>query len=258
MQLEIQNHLIHNITVFTEKLHHLASKRKFNIENLGKVEDDSILLLLPERVVKGPKLLVAAGFHGDEPAGCWGILQFLEENYLRFSRNFNISFLPLVNPSGFRHGSRINEWQENPNGNFCHTTSGKPEPSREGRILLDHLDQLKFLATDGFVSLHEDFEQNRFYLYTFEQTENPGKFSQALYAELRRFFEPVPDGIVEGVKVVDGIVFHNCDGSFEDFLFHEGIPRTACTETPGLLDIKKRIEANSSIIAGLINLTIGS
>jgi len=255
MQLEIQNHLVNNLTAFTENLNQVASKRRFIIESLGKVEDDSILLLLPEKVVNGPRLLVAAGFHGDEPAGCWGILHFLEEDYLRFSRNFNVAFLPLVNPSGFRRGSRINEWQENPNGNFCHTTSGKPEPSREGRILLNHLAQLKLLATDAFVSLHEDFEQDRFYIYTFEQTDTPGKFSLALHAELWKFFDPVPDGIVEGVEVTDGIVFRNCDGSFEDFLFHEGIPRTACTETPGLLDINRRIEANSSIISGLINLT---
>ena len=31
-------------------------------------------------------------------------------------------------------------------------------------------------------------------------------------------------------------------------MFHRGVPRTACTETPGQAEIFKRIEANAAII----------
>ena len=40
---------------------------------------------------------------------------------------------------------------------------------------------------------------------------------------------------------------------FEDYLFHEGIQKTACTETPGQLPIEKRVKANIDIIKTFIN-----
>ena len=61
--------------------------------------------------------------------------------------------------------------------------------------------------------------------------------------------------MVEDSLVKDGLVFCKCDGSFEDLLFHEGIPRSACTETPGLLEINLRIVANAAIITAFVEYT---
>ena len=115
---------------------------------------------------------------------------------------------------------------------------------------------LKSLAKDGFLSLHTDIEVAQFYLYTFESADMPGAFSEALRKEAARFFEPHPDGILEGGLVRNGIMFRHCDGSFEDLLFHEGIRRTACTELPGLVGANRHIEANASIIAAFVKFAI--
>jgi predicted deacylase len=225
-------------------------------EELGKIGSYPLLLLTPKQMVDGPNLMIAAGFHGEEPAGCWGILQYLgtlaDDNLPRA----NISFLPLVNPTGFREGRRVNDWGENPNRGFCHTDSGVPEPTREGQILLDNLSRFRILAKDGFVSLHEDSDQKRFYIYTFEKGPRAGDFSEALRRAEAKLFEPCPDGEVEGSIVQNGIVYCECDGSFEDLLFHEGVPRTACTETPALLDINQRIAGNVNIIRAFVDFAV--
>ena len=235
-----------NVPVLLERLVRAAERRGLAIDELGFVGGAPILLLRPKITCPGPQLLVAAGFHGEEPAGCWGVLHHLESS--DHDEGVNVSFLPLVNPTGIRAGRRENDWAENPNCDFCHTESGVPSPSREGKILLDAIDRLLPRAHDGFLSLHEDIDLDRFYVYSFEQSTAPGSFSKALVDVESQFFEPVSDGPFCGAIVCGGVIFSECDGSFEDFLFHNGVPRTACTETPGALPFEKRVQANSAII----------
>jgi hypothetical protein len=241
---------------FIQRLHQLTFERPFSPQKLGEIKGNPIFLLTPITLNKGPNLLIAAGFHGDEPAGCWGVLRFLEAVPQSFAYNANLSFLPLVNPTGFRSCKRTNDWGEDPNRGFCHTNAVESELSREGLILMNHLDLLKSLARDGFLSLHEDVELKQFYIYTFENTDTPGPFSETLRAEEAKFFEPYPDGILDGGQVRNGVIFRHCDGSLEDFLFHEGVNRTACTETPGLSDINRRVEANMHIITAIVTFAI--
>jgi hypothetical protein len=55
----------------------------------------------------------------------------------------------------------------------------------------------------------------------------------------------------------DGIVWNLCDGSFEDYLFHEGTARCFVTETPAKnIPIKKRVLANQALITSFISLSI--
>lgn len=197
-----------------------------------------------------------AGFHGDEKAGVLSILKFFEESVSQFLTQCNLSFIPIVNPTGYLKNQRANFKGENPNSGFCHTFSGKPEPSVEGLFLINRLEKIKRVSKDGFLSLHEDLEENTFYLYTFEKKKSFGVFSKNLRAEGQKFFRLHPDGEIEGNKIKDSVIFRQCDGSFEDLLFHEGIPYTACTETPGKKELEKRIEANKNIIMAFINVCL--
>lgn len=238
-----------------QKVYQVAAKRGLTVQELGKIDNDPLLLLTPSVLREGPKLLVAAGFHGDEPGGCRGIIRFLENVEPTLFQALNLSFLPLVNPTGFRLGQRTNEWGEDPNRGLVHHESDRgpsePLPSREGAILLQHLPLLKSLAADAFLSLHEDVEYGQFYLYAFENADKPGPFSKDLRAEATKFFSLFPDGPLEGGVVHDGIIFKYHDGSFEDLLFHSGVSRTASTETPGLAELEKRVEANAALVTAL-------
>ncbi len=245
-----------DIAAFHKRLHSVASARKLEVKTLGKIKKDDLVLVTNNSSNKGPNLLIAGGFHGDEPAGSWAITRYLETISQSILSNANLSFLPLVNPSGFRKSRRRNDWDEDPNRGFCHTNSGKPEVSHEGTILFEHLGELKRLGKDGYLSLHEDLELEKFYFYTFERSEMPGPLYKILYRAESKYFEPCPDGPWEGGIIRNGLIYCFHDGSFEDLLFHEGIDQTACTESPGLLDINKRVEANVGIISSFVSFTI--
>jgi predicted deacylase len=236
-----------DVAALRARLTEVARRLGLIIEALGVVGDEPIWLIRAGSSHARRRLLIAAGFHGEEPAGCWGLVGYLESIREWGEVGVDLSLLPLVNPTGIRAGRRENDWGENPNRGFCHTPSGEPAPSREGRILLDASPRLLPLARDGFLTLHEDVDLASFYIYTFETGTTPGPFTQALVAVESRFFAPVPDGPLEGAVVNGGVILNHCDGSFEDFVFHTGVPRTACTETPGALDFSTRVEANAAI-----------
>jgi hypothetical protein len=235
-----------------------GARRGLVPETLGTVGDDPLLLLRPAGPLLGTRLLLAAGFHGEEPGGCWGLLGFLRGGDAGLFERASLSLLPAVNPTGLRRGRRVNDWGENSNRGFCHVEPGDDPPSREGRILLEHLPALKELGRDGFLSLHEDEDYEEFYLYTFEDRGAPGPFSLALREAERAHFRQVPDGRIDEGQVRDGILFRECDGSFEDRLFHEGVPRTACTETPGRLALARRIAANAAIADAFVRFHLES
>lgn len=246
----------HDIDRFVSSILGIATQRHYHIEALGFVEKEPIYLISPQSTKNKPCVLVAAGFHGEEPAGCWGLLNFLETAEDKLLSECAISFLPLVNPTGARVGKRLNTWGENPNSGFCHTSSGSPAPSREGKILIENIQKLKKAGRDGFLSLHEDIDSNEFYIYTFENSNAPGEFSVAMKNAEETFFKPMPNGILEEGALCDGIIFNHCDGSFEDLMFHENVPRTVCTETPGKLNFLLRVEANTAIIKSFVNYHI--
>ncbi|MBU0534832.1 MAG: N-acetyl-L-ornithine deacetylase ArgE [Patescibacteria group bacterium] len=215
---------------------------------LGMVDKYPITLLSPKRAHKSkPHILIAGGFHGEEPAGCWGILKFLKTEKENATKQANISFLPLVNPTGFAVGCPYNKYGENAALGFCPPST---EPlSKEGLILMNNLDLLLSCAKDCFISLHEEpAEKDGFYLYTFENSKTPGKFTQTLLDVGTQQFQIIKDCEIEGSIIKDGLSFNEHDGTFEDFMFSRGVPKCACTETPGKNDINKRVETNRLII----------
>lgn len=242
--------MIDPVATLLPRLQKAAARRELIVTELGRVFDDPLLLLHPSTTSPsgGPHLLIAAGFHGDEPAGCFGLAEFLETAPDDLFRTCQLSFLPIVNPTGLRACQRENQLKQNPNAGFCHTKSGHPEVSLEGAILVENSARLCELGRDGFLTLHEDIEQTKFYAYSFEKRPDPGPFSMSFIATARRFFDVVPDGPLEGGQAKDGLLYNFCESSYEDALFHLGIPRTVCTETPGLLPLPQRVAATVALI----------
>jgi hypothetical protein len=244
---------------FRNELDLLTSCGEFRLITLGHVDKLPLYLLETVSMHPGkPSILVSAGFHGDEPAGVWASLLFARNyHHMACCGNVNISLLPLVNPTGFCVGTHTNSRGRDPNRGFCNTSSGVPEVSEEGSILMANANEMRRRATDGFLSLHEDFGETRFYMFTFERTPEPDRLSQELQKIGARYFNLYPEGELDGARVrAGGIIFCECDGSYEDFLFHCGVPRTACTETPGKLDMQLRIQANVELITTFANLVI--
>lgn len=235
---------------------------EWNCKELGAVEKYPIFLVMGKNKKEtGKNLLIAGGFHGDEVAGVWGIIKFLTDKS-KISKNINLTFLPLVNPTGFALGKRFNKWGENPNRGFCHKEIElNRKLSREGEILLKNIDLIKTYAADGFLSLHEDVLSEKLYVYTFEKLKTPGGFSKMLLGTGKKYFETYGNDIIkdnfskfsDDTIVKNGLSFNKHDGSFEDYMFDLGVEKTACTDIPGKKPIKKRIETNTAIMKSFIN-----
>ena len=218
---------------------------------LGNVDSYPIVLLTPKTTSDAKKVLVAAGFHGNEYAGVWGII-----NYLQYgSRLENVSFLPLVSPIALKENRRYGKDNKISNQGFCH-----PEmnliPSEEGMILISHAELLLSLGRDGFLSLHEAPEKKIFYVYAFEKGDHPSSISQELLRVGAKEFGYAEDGTTMqyGGTAKDGIIFNFHDSSFEDFMFENGVPHSIVTETPTSGKLEKRIKTVVEIIDTFISL----
>ncbi len=252
---------VHSPAFFHKRLRRalkrLGASRAYDISSFGKIGAfDLYYFCKPEKIDPDKKkILIAGGFHGDEPAGSWGIVRFLETANDADLNGANLCFLPLVNPTGFASNRRENDWHEDPNQGFG--TDGKT-PSHEGLLLLAHLDELLKAASDGFLSLHEDPEVQKGYVWTNEPAEKaPTAFTTGLRDVVSRHFEIFSGDMPHrggSFEIKDGIGFNCVDNSFESLLIKNGVPRAAATESPAdsAVPVKERIRCNKDLIRAFI------
>ena len=180
---------------------------------------------------------IFAGVHGDETAGVFAAIQFLQElaRNPEIARGYEIYLYPLCNPSGFEDGTRHSRKGNDLNREFW-TGSRDPEVQ-----LLER--QIRTLRFDGLISLHADDESNGLYAF-------------ALGAQ-------VTQHVVEpALTAAEKIVPRNLDATIDNFtarngLIRKGYPGMLCAapeasprpfeivfETPRHADLEKQIEAN--------------
>lgn len=238
----------HDYDLFMARIREISAHRGYVARSLGTPFEDPLLHLTPvlPRPEKQPRLLVAAGFHGYEIAGPWGILHFLESAPDTLLADAAVEFLPAVNPWGFRHNTRWNRWGQDPNDGYC------PPLGRgisvEGRILMSHKAEILRAARHGALMLHGDLDEKTFYLYSYEFSTHPTSFTTALAEAGAAFFPMATESHRYGDAMKDGIIYCRHDGSFEDWLFRTGIPFVATTEVPGQVDFDLRVLANAALI----------
>ncbi len=102
-----------------------------------------------------PTIALAAGVHGDEPAGPWALLSIVRDGLL--DRRFAYRIWPCTNPSGYRAGTRENAESHDINRSF-HKGGTTPEARA---MIASNRDRRFALSLD----LHEDFEADGYYCY---------------------------------------------------------------------------------------------
>ena len=262
----VQYEVMNNIYYFHKRLMKAANRCGFSMISLGEVvsekkyiDEKNSIYLMKREIVDGPRGLIAAGFHGDEIAGPWGVVNFLENTDLDIFDNINISIIPLVNPMGFRLNMRSGGYGLDANRGYIETKNTQEvfKLSREGEILKSHQSIYKDLGKDGLICLHEapgaDYE---YFIYGYEKDVKPGNFTN-LFKEIEaKFFMPFGFGYSPTKRdtVVNSIVFKRFDGGFQDWLFRGGMTdRAVVTETPGNQPLELRIKCNVEMIDAFIN-----
>lgn len=123
------------------------------------------ILCAPERALlcagigdpSRPTVAIAAGVHGDEPAGPWALLQLVERGEL--SPQFSYRMWPCTNPSGFAAGTRANA-----EGIDINRTFGGDGASPEASVILAANRGTIFALS---IDLHEDSDATGFYCYEY-------------------------------------------------------------------------------------------
>lgn len=109
----------------------------------------------PAASPEGPRILVSAGIHGDEPAGPIAILEHLSQS--AFADSFEWVLFPALNPAGLLRGTRDNASGIDLNRDFL------LRRAPETRFFVEQVG--RFPGFDLHLSLHEDWEYDKAYLY---------------------------------------------------------------------------------------------
>jgi murein peptide amidase A len=117
-----------------------------------------------------PAVAIAAGVHGDEPAGPWALLELVETQAL--DERFAYRIWPCTNPTGFDAGIRANA-----DGVDVNRTFGGEGGSPEARAILRANRQRTFALS---LDLHEDCDAAGFYCYEY----GGGEIGRAVIAAL--------------------------------------------------------------------------
>ena len=241
-----------DIDAWRGELAECAQAGGWQLQELGPVLGQSLPLLRMGQVRGGaPRLLIASGFHGEEPAGPWGVIEFMRTLPEALAGQVDLSLLPLVNATGFAAGTRFNAQGENPNRGYGTHANGDL-PSIEGCRLIANVVRLLPLAADGLLTCHEDVGLSHAYAYTYEHRPDPGPFSRMLAATAATHFDLHPDGAVDEYPVSEGLVYSRFDGSFECWFSEQGVPLAACIETPGQQDFTRRVCAQAALMRAFV------
>jgi murein peptide amidase A len=105
----------------------------------------------------GRRALISAGIHGDEPSGVEGICSFLEKTqYKLFTSEWELTFLPCLNPYGYEY-----EIRENHEGKDLNRLFKNDSPPQEVMFAMSTFDN----CYDLTIELHEDNTSPGYYLY---------------------------------------------------------------------------------------------
>lgn len=240
---------------FVNEINKYINLEYLKLSSLGNIEDDEIYLIQPKNFNYDLKsILIVASFHGDEIAPVYSILDYIKNFNYDILTKVNVSFIPVVNVSGFKYIKRYNKWNEISNYGYC---LDKKILSKEGKILIDNDDIIKKLSINGFLTMHEDHESENGYLYVLSK-----KLDSVIYniRDIIKNNVGIIDDKTYNTKyddmntVKDGLIINHLDGTYENYLFNNNIEICLTSETPAKnVNLKIRIHTNIEIIDTFIN-----
>lgn len=135
----------------------LRGKREIAVREVACIGAPRTLLCADFGDTQAAVIAIAAGVHGDEPAGPWAALLLAEDGEL--DARFGYRIWACTNPSGYALGTRESEDGMDVNRSF-----GRGGQTPESRAIVTANRDRKFALS---IDLHEDCDAGGFYCYEY-------------------------------------------------------------------------------------------
>ncbi|VVM06985.1 hypothetical protein MAMC_01381 [Methylacidimicrobium cyclopophantes] len=224
---------------------------------LQRIQNDPVEVLCSPRLrsTQGkPRVFLSAGIHGDEPAGVEALLSFFEKKP-QWIHEFTFTVIPLLNPWGLRHNSRLNEEGLDLNRSF----------QRDDLPLVRELRALyaRRGPFDLALLLHEDYDACGVYLYETNRTSG-AHFGEEILNRVSPWCPVDPRDRIEGRKHRNGILarplrkkwFEKIGLPEAAYLHFQGCKRVFTIETPSEFDVGLRVKAHMEAIEAALCLLL--
>lgn len=204
-----------------------------------------------EKTGAGPSVYLSSGIHGDEPAGPLAILQLLENGL--FDSELAWRICPAINPTGLAAGMRDNHLGVDLNRDYFL------------RVTSEVAAHAKWIESsqppDLFLSLHEDWEVNNFYLYEINTAKDEPHIARGILRAVSEHFQPEDSALIDDHTPREpGWIFHPPEPDEPHgwpeaiFLAKRGCPLSFTFETPSGAPLLQRMHAHCAAVQSALQL----
>jgi predicted deacylase len=236
-----------------------ARRHKLPFEIIGSEKSNRTGVSYPlYRFIIHPRLsgtvCIVAGIHGNEIAGPLCILRLIDTMIHALPQDFRYIIYPLINPTGFDLRQRFDSNRRDLNAIDSVTLKSK----NYVEVQAFYQDAIQFAPFEAVITLHEDSDRFRFYMYGLGKKNVP--YYHAVCAFAKTFIPPWVHGEIDGHTTDEhGFILATAhDRSFDAALYSHGLARKAFTfETPGKLDCRFRADVMTQLVLQSLYLLSG-
>ena len=214
------------------------------------------------------QVVLSAGIHGDEPAGIYGLISFLQKDLENYEADFGFTVFPCLNPTGLIAGTR-----ENFEGVDLNRVFSEESTRDEVRAIVTALSEgpnyyvLSLDYHEDSPTVLSDIAPGGKYpdgFYCYESARHSSlRVSSHLLKHLRSLNVPIAtDETVYGDKCTGGAVLYGAESTnssyaelnaFDNVLLRKYCDLTVVTETLTAWSMEQRVEIHREATCGVLN-----
>lgn len=199
----------------------------------------------PEAGRRPMRLGLFAGLHGDEPAGCVALVEWLVALAAMPERaaGYELFVYPVCNPTGYEDGTRCNRAGRDLNREFWHRSA---EP--EVRFIEREIEERRF---DGILALHSDDTSDGIYGYAHGRLLNEALLIPALEAA-EKVLPRDRRAMIDGFPARDGVLSQCFKGVLAPPAEWERHPFDLIFETPAHAPLCAQVDATCAALDAIL------